>query len=171
MEDGKIRLPVRLVTNTALKPHERQVLLRLAQKRKVVQQPVMPVRVTTAMAFEAYEQEQATNQWTPLGLLGLWYVLWKEHHHLDVRRATIKEDLREVEILHQRVGEMAEWCIRAMFSEHMHWVKDKRLDFFDGDRLYKYVVGIASEMRKMVRPEWKQAAQPGGLLWKPKGAQ
>ena len=112
--------------------------------------------------IRVYESELIQNQFSPVGVLGCFYVLYKQHTSLDYRGSSFQEDLREAELLAYTASDVAIWCVRAFFSPHLSWVKNKSLTFLSrAANVHRFVLGVAMEMKSQdgTRPEWRGTSE------------
>lgn len=127
-------------------------------------------KYTEASLHEAYLRDSATSQWTPEGMAGLFRDLYKKQYGVDDRES-LNASVSYLRHLETQVEDLAVWCVRALFSADMAWMKAKRLDFLSPANVTRYVLGVAHAMKARPSVEWKRGERPrkSGLISKPKG--
>ncbi len=133
-----------------------------------------PRAYTSVQASKSYKAVLQGGQWDALALLGLFHEKWLGMYQVKYSSSNVENDIRQIQLLihHVESAETASWCIKALFSEDMAWVKKKTLDFLaKPDLVSRYVVPIAHHLRTggNKHVEYQASEQLVGVQHKPRG--
>jgi hypothetical protein len=118
--------------------------------------------VTKAAALEADKVALHNNNWVALAVLGRFIRQWESFYEAAYKPAgTFYQDLQGIEHLIAAEGDLAIWCVDAIFDPAMSWVASKTLSFLTRpDLLAKHVRPTAVTLRKAAGASGSPAAGP-----------
>lgn len=120
------------------------------EKEREVGRGAQPTLSKQVLLNACGDVRRMSKPWTDQALLGHFIELWEEYYGIGYKpTSSLQADLLSTRQLLDAEGELAVWCVSALFDAALGWVNNKTLSFLSRqDLLAKHVRPAAVSIRR-----------------------